>query len=67
MIDMLFHLRVYALSEYGMTRISHMLLFSSHDVAFIAQEVGYCDCSYFIRCYKKIKGVTPRQARRAGK
>ncbi len=29
MIDMLFHLRVYALSEYGMTLISHMLLFSS--------------------------------------
>lgn len=52
------------------TRINvaeNMLLFSSHDVAFIAQEVGYCDCSYFIRCYKKIKGVTPRQARRAGK
>ena len=52
------------------TRISvaeNMLLFSDHDVAFIAQEVGYSDCSYFIRCYKKLKGITPKQARRAGK
>lgn len=51
------------------TRINvaeNMLLFSNHDVAFIAQEVGYSDCSYFIRCYKKRKGVTPRQARKAG-
>lgn len=51
------------------TRINvaeNMLLFSNHDVAFIAQEVGYSDCSYFIRCYKKIKGITPKQARKAG-
>lgn len=49
------------------TRINvaeNMLLFSNHDVAFIAQEVGYSDCSYFIRCYKKLKGITPKQARR---
>lgn len=49
------------------TRINaaeNMLLFSNYDVAFIAQEVGYSDCSYFIRCYKKLKGVTPKQARR---
>ena len=32
--------------------------------AFIAREVGYPDCSYFIRCYKKIKGITPKQARK---
>lgn len=52
------------------TRINvaeNMLLFSSHDVAFIAQEVGYADCSYFIRCYKKLKGMTPKQARKAGR
>lgn len=52
------------------TRINvaeNMLLFSNHDVAFIAQEVGYSDCSYFIRCYKKLKGVTPKQARKAGR
>lgn len=52
------------------TRINvaeNMLLFSNHDVAFIAQEVGYSDCSYFIRCYKKIKGITPKQARKAGR
>ncbi len=49
------------------TRINvaeNMLLFSNHDVAFIAQEVGYSDCSYFIRCYKKLKGITPKQARK---
>lgn len=52
------------------TRINvaeNMLLFSNHDVAFIAQEVGYSDCSYFIRCYKKLKGTTPKQARKARK
>lgn len=50
------------------TRINvaeNMLLFSNYDVAFIAQEVGYTDCSYFIRCYKKLKGITPKQARKA--
>lgn len=50
------------------TRINvaeNMLLFSNYDVSFIAQEVGYSDCSYFIRCYKKLKGVTPQQARKA--
>lgn len=50
------------------TRINvaeNMLLFSNYDVSFIAQEVGYSDCSYFIRCYKKLKGVTPKQARKA--
>ena len=42
----------------------NMLLFSSHDISFIAREVGYTDCSYFIRCYKKLKGITPKQARK---
>ena len=49
------------------TRINaaeNMLLFSSHDISFIAREVGYTDCSYFIRCYKKLKGITPKQARK---
>ena len=50
------------------TRINvaeNMLLFSNYDVSFIAREVGYSDCSYFIRCYKKRKGITPKQARTA--
>ena len=50
------------------TRINvaeNMLLFSNHDIAFIAQEVGYSDSSYFIRCYKRLKGITPKQARKA--
>ena len=49
------------------TRINaaeNMLLFSNHDVSFIAHEVGYTDYSYFIRCYKKLKGITPKQARK---
>lgn len=52
------------------TRINvaeNMILFSNHDVAFIAQEVGYSDCSYFIRCYKRLKGITPKQARKLKK
>lgn len=52
------------------TRINaaeNMLLFSNHDVSYIAGEVGYTDCSYFIRCYKKLKGVTPKQVRKIQK
>ncbi len=52
------------------TRINvaeNMLLFSNYDVAFIASQVGYSDCSYFIRCYKKLKGMTPKQARKAAR
>lgn len=50
------------------TRINiaeNMLHFSNYDVAFIAQEVGFTDSSYFIRCYKKLKGTTPKQERKA--
>ena len=52
----------------NMTRINiaeNMLLFSSHDVSFIAREVGFNDCSYFIRCYKKAKGITPKQVQKS--
>lgn len=48
------------------TRINaaeNMLLFSNHDVSFIAHEVGYTDCSYFTML-QKIKGITPKQARK---
>jgi AraC-like DNA-binding protein len=49
------------------TRINiaeNMLHFSNYDIAFIAQEVGFTDSSYFIRCYKKLKGITPKQVRK---
>ncbi len=42
----------------------NMLLFTEHDISYISQEVGYTDSSYFIRCYKKIKGVSPLQHRK---
>jgi AraC-like DNA-binding protein len=49
------------------TRINiaeNMLHFSNYDIAFIAQEVGFADSSYFIRCYKKLKGITPKKVRK---
>ncbi|MDD7728381.1 MAG: AraC family transcriptional regulator [Clostridia bacterium] len=42
----------------------NMLLFTDYDINFISQEVGYSDCSYFIRCYKKLKGITPNSTRK---
>ena len=31
----------------------------------VALDVGYVDVNYFIRCFKKYKGVTPGAYRRA--
>lgn len=48
--------------NYVRTNIAeNMLLFTDYDINFISQEIGYSDSSYFIRCYKKLKGLSPKQ------
>lgn len=37
------------------------LLASGTSVAEAAEMSGFCDASYFIRCFKKLKGITPKQ------
>lgn len=40
-----------------------MLLYSDKTLDFISQETGFTDASHFIRTYKKIRGITPKQRR----
>ena len=40
-----------------------LLLYSDKTLDYISQETGFTDASHFIRTYKKIKGITPKQRR----
>lgn len=40
-----------------------MLLFTDSSLDYISQETGFTDCSHFIKIYKKMKGITPKQRR----
>lgn len=42
-----------------------MLLFTDFNLDYISQETGFTDCSHFIKTYKKMKGITPKQRRLA--
>ena len=44
-------------------RAEKLLLFTSHDLSFISQELGFSDCSHLIKVFRQHKGVTPRQFR----
>lgn len=44
-----------------------LLLYTDKTLDYISQETGFTDSSHFIRTYKKIKGVTPKQRRMAKK
>ncbi len=44
-------------------RAEEFLLFSGQDLNYISQQTGFSDCSHFIRCFKKYKGITPGQFR----
>lgn len=39
------------------------LLFTDEDINYIGQETGFSDCSHFIKCFKKYRGITPKQFR----
>lgn len=42
-----------------------MLLYTDKTLDYISQETGFTDASHFIRTYKKIRGITPKQRRLA--
>ena len=46
-----------------LNKAQNLLLNPDFDLDYIAQETGFCDCSYFIRQYKKWRGITPGQER----
>lgn len=48
-------MRIFKAEEY--------LLFTDHDLNYISQHTGFSDCSHFIRCFKKHRGLTPKQLR----
>ncbi len=44
-------------------KADELLLFTDYSLNYISQETGFTDCSHFIRIYKKMKGITPKQRR----
>ncbi|MBQ8567712.1 MAG: helix-turn-helix transcriptional regulator [Oscillospiraceae bacterium] len=44
-------------------KAEEFLRFTDHDLNYISQETGFCDCSHMIKSFKKIKGITPKQFR----
>ena len=46
-----------------LNKAQNMLLYSEYPIEYIAQENGFSDSSYFIRVYKKWRGITPKQER----
>ncbi len=46
-----------------LNKAQDLLLNSNFDLNYIAQETGFFDCSYFIKTYKKWRGITPKQER----
>ena len=45
------------------TKAHDMLIYTNFSLNYISSECGFYDCSHFIRTYKKIIGVTPKQQR----
>ena len=50
-----------------LNKAQELLLNSDYDLAYIAQETGFFDCSHFIRTYKRWRGITPKQDRMLNK
>lgn len=42
-----------------------LLLYTDKTLDFISQETGFTDSSHFIRTYKKLRGITPKQRRKS--
>ena len=53
-------------TERRMSEARRLLVETDLPVHQIGQRVGIPDASYFIRCFRRAHGVTPRQWRRAG-
>lgn len=47
------------LNQYRIERASKLLVRSTHTLAEIASETGFCDQSYFSKVFRRYKGITP--------
>lgn len=48
-----------------LNKAQDLLLHTNYSLSYIAMEMGFFDCSHFIRTYKKWKGITPNQQRKS--
>ncbi|MCM1579509.1 MAG: AraC family transcriptional regulator [Ruminococcus sp.] len=48
-------------------KAEELLLFTDHDLNFISQETGFSDCSHLIKSFRRLRGITPKQFRKAKK
>lgn len=46
-----------------LNKVENLLLFTDHDLSYIAGETGFADCSHLIRTFKKRYQMTPKQFR----
>jgi AraC-like DNA-binding protein len=51
------------LNQYRIERASKLLVRSSHSLAQIASETGFCDQSYFSKVFRRYKDMTPAKYR----
>ena len=47
------------LNQYRVTRAQAVLTQTNHPISEVAQEMGFCDQSYFTAVFRKITGMTP--------
>lgn len=59
--QMTMHSPVDYLNRYRIERACDRLRFADTAVALVGEDVGFHDPSYFIKQFKKLKGVTPKQ------
>ncbi|HIW22235.1 MAG TPA: AraC family transcriptional regulator [Candidatus Dorea intestinavium] len=59
--DMTNHTPVEYLNSYRIERASYQLLTTDQSITEIAYNNGFNDLSYFIKTFKKYKGITPKQ------
>lgn len=53
------------LKSYRISLAAAMLESGAQSIAEVAERCGFCDLSYFYRCYKKVRGVTPSARKKA--
>lgn len=53
--------------EIRIGRVEELLSYTDFDLAYIAQECGYSDCSHLINSFKKSRGTTPARFREKGR
>lgn len=55
------------MEEARIGKVEELLNYTDFDLAYIAQECGYSDCSHLINSFRKSRGITPAKYRERGK